>query len=50
MQAPFAMTHRPFNADAHIGHGFAIFMASAGMLRPFGLGRRFPLALCLNHG
>jgi hypothetical protein len=24
-----------FNADANIGHGFAIFMANVGALRPF---------------
>jgi len=24
-----------FNADANIGHGFAIFMANVGTLRPY---------------
>jgi hypothetical protein len=24
-----------FNADANIGHGFAIFMANVGALRPY---------------
>jgi hypothetical protein len=30
--------HQPnetFNADANIGHGFAIFMANVGALRPY---------------
>jgi hypothetical protein len=26
--------NRSFNADANTGHGFAIFMASVGALRP----------------
>ena len=34
-----------FNADANTGHGFAIFMASVGALRPVGLRRRLPWAL-----
>jgi hypothetical protein len=34
-----------FNADANIGHGFAIFMANVGALRPYGLRRRLTRAL-----
>lgn len=34
-----------FNADANTGHGFAIFMASVGTLRPIGLRRRLTWAL-----
>jgi len=34
-----------FNADANIGHGFAIFMANVGTLRPDGLRRRLTRAL-----
>ena len=34
-----------FNADANTGHGFAIFMASVGALRPYGLRRRLTWAL-----
>jgi hypothetical protein len=33
-----APAHKPnesFNADANIGHGFAIFMANVGALRPY---------------
>ena len=30
------------NADANTGHGFAIFMACVGALRPGGLRRRLP--------
>lgn len=30
------------NADANTGHGFAIFMACVGTLRPCGLRRRLP--------
>jgi hypothetical protein len=33
----FGFVHQPnetFNADATIGHGFAIFMANVGALRP----------------
>jgi hypothetical protein len=39
--------NRSFNADANTGHGFAIFMASVGALRPYGLRRRLTLALGL---
>jgi hypothetical protein len=40
--------HQPnesFNADANTGHGFAIFLASVGALRPYGLRRRLTRAL-----
>ena len=43
-----AYAHKPnksFNADANISHGFAIFMANVGALRPFGLRRRLTRAL-----
>lgn len=36
-----------FKADAKIGHGFAIFMANVGALRPVGLRRRLTRALDL---
>jgi hypothetical protein len=39
--------NRSFNADANTGHGFAIFMASVGPLRPYGLRRRLTFALAL---
>ena len=32
--------NRRLNADANTGHGFAIFTASIGTLRPIGLRRR----------
>jgi hypothetical protein len=30
-----AQPNESFNADANIGHGFAIFMANVGALRPY---------------
>jgi len=39
------MPNESFNADANIGHGFAIFMANVGALRPYGLRRRLTRAL-----
>ena len=47
-KAPFHYAPQPnwrFNADANTGHGFAIFMASVGTLRPIGLRRRLTWAL-----
>jgi hypothetical protein len=29
------LPNKSFNADANIGHGFAIFMANVGALRPY---------------
>jgi len=42
------MPNKSFNADANIGHGFAIFMANVGALRPYGLRRRLTRALDLR--
>jgi hypothetical protein len=39
--------NKSFNADANTGHGFSIFMASVGALRPYGLRRRLTRALGL---